>query len=692
MFARLAQRTEIGRGRIDTLVRRISLADTATLALTPLIADSQERTRRPVEPRDLLLMAAVSDPQVSNDGRWVAYTVTKPDLDADKPISHIWTTSWGGTTAVQLTTGPGESETNPRFSPDGRWLAFASDPGGDGEATLQLMDRHSGVISSPGGLLGTVLDIAWSPDSRRLALIIEDPDPGIRADAPSKGADRPRPIVITRYHFAEDGEGYLQNKRKRLWLYDLTSGNLARLTTGDYEEALPAWSPDGKAIVFTSKRGSDWDQSYDDNLYVADAEKRGTEPRQLTDYSGSDNAPDWHSYPAWSPDGRWIAYLQGGPSHLIAYATRSLALIAATGGEPKILTPSLDRNVANPVWSPEGRSLRFIIEDDGVQRLAEIPATGGPMRDVLGGFRVISSMAAAPRGALALLVSSPNAPAEVYTLDRSGLHQLSHQNDEWLKNVNMAPVSRTLFDASDGVQVHGFQTTPVLGHRPWPTVLFNHGGPQSQANAGFNMFWQILAGHGYAVVSSNFRGSTGRGTPWATALYANWGGPSVLDSLAAVDDAVARGVADPDRLLVGGWSYGGILTNYLVASDTRFRAAVSGASIANVFAGFGTDEYILDYMTELGAPWLSPEVWARNSYAFFHADRIKTPTLFLADGQDFDVPALNSEQMYQALKVLNIDTGLVIYPGEAHTMKRPSFQVDRMTRWLDWYERHLPER
>jgi dipeptidyl aminopeptidase/acylaminoacyl peptidase len=227
---------------------------------------------------------------------------------------------------------------------------------------------------------------------------------------------------------------------------------------------------------------------------------------------------------------------------------------------------------------------------------------------------------------------------------------------------------------------------------PLPTVLFNHGGPQSQftaASGGWWMQWQIFAGAGYAVVSSNPRGSTGRGEAYAKALYADWGGPAVPDALAAVDDAVARNIADPRRLVVGGWSYGGMLTNYLIASDTRFRAAVSGASISNVLAGYGTDQYIRDYETELGRPWEHMDVWLRNSYPFYHNERIVTPTLFMVGDKDFNVPLLNSEQMYQALKSRGIDTRLVIYPGQYHGLKRPSFVRDRMQRWLAWYADHL---
>ena len=222
-----------------------------------------------------------------------------------------------------------------------------------------------------------------------------------------------------------------------------------------------------------------------------------------------------------------------------------------------------------------------------------------------------------------------------------------------------------------------------------PAVLRIHGGPQSQFDYGFSFEWQLLAASGYAVIAANPRGGTGRGQDYGKAIYAAWGTVDVDDALAAVDDAVARGVADPNRLGIGGWSYGGILTNYVIASDKRFKAATSGASISNILAGYGTDQYILDYEVELGKPWERPDTWIKLSYPFLHADRIVTPTLFLAGDKDFNVPLLNSEQMFQALRSQGIDTQLIIYPDQNHGLTRPSFVRDRYQRYLDWYAKYL---
>jgi dipeptidyl aminopeptidase/acylaminoacyl peptidase len=191
------------------------------------------------------------------------------------------------------------------------------------------------------------------------------------------------------------------------------------------------------------------------------------------------------------------------------------------------------------------------------------------------------------------------------------------------------------------------------------------------------------------VVAANPRGSSGRGEVFAKAIYADWGNKDAQDVLAAVDYVVSRGIADPVRLGIGGWSYGGMLTNYTIAQDTRFKAAVSGASISNILAGYGTDEYTRDYEAELGTPWVNFDTWFRISFPFFHADRIVTPTLFMCGDKDFNVPLLNSEQMYQALRSLGRDTQLIIYPGQYHEIKKPSFLSDRLERSLAWYDKYL---
>ena len=224
-----------------------------------------------------------------------------------------------------------------------------------------------------------------------------------------------------------------------------------------------------------------------------------------------------------------------------------------------------------------------------------------------------------------------------------------------------------------------------------PLLLRIHGGPNGQDQHAFAAERQVFAANGYAVLAVNYRGSAGRGQKYSRAIFADWGHFEVDDLLAGVDHVIKSGIADPDRLGVGGWSYGGILTDYLVASDTRFKAATSGAGTAFTVAFYGTDQYIIQYDNEIGPPWnaKSWETYQKISYPFLHADRIKTPTLFLGGERDFNVPIQGGQQMYQALRSLGVETELVIYPNENHGISRPSYVRDRYERYLAWYAKYL---
>jgi dipeptidyl aminopeptidase/acylaminoacyl peptidase len=223
----------------------------------------------------------------------------------------------------------------------------------------------------------------------------------------------------------------------------------------------------------------------------------------------------------------------------------------------------------------------------------------------------------------------------------------------------------------------------------YPTIAYIHGGPIGQDRYEFDSTAQILAAQGYLVVNPNYRGSNGHGREFARAIYADWGNLETQDIHSVMDKLVEDGLADPDRLGIGGWSYGGINTNYAIATDTRFAAAVSGAGASNALTGYGTDQYITDYEDELGLPWESIELYLKVSYPFFHADRIQTPTMFMCGEKDFNVPLINSEQMYQALRSLNVPTKLIIYPGQYHGLSKPSYNQDRLERMIAWYGQYL---
>jgi dipeptidyl aminopeptidase/acylaminoacyl peptidase len=308
---------------------------------------------------------------------------------------------------------------------------------------------------------------------------------------------------------------------------------------------------------------------------------------------------------------------------------------------------------------------------------------------VVGGY---SAPGGAPDGRVALLLATPERAPEVHALDRDGaVRRLSAVNDSLFGVLTLGTTDDVTSRSVDGTEVHSLLVRPAgapAGTR-LPTVLHVHGGPNGQDQYAFSFDRELLAARGYAVLAVNYRGSHGRGNAYQKAIFADWGHHEVEDLLGAVDQVVAQGIADSTRLGIGGWSYGGILTDYTIATTTRFRAAVSGAGSALQLSMYGSDQYVTQYEHELGQPWEKPELWMKLSYPFFQAPKIRTPTMFMVGEKDYNVPSTGSEQMYQALRALGVPTRLVVYPGQYHGLTVPSYQVDRLRRWAEWYDRHL---
>jgi dipeptidyl aminopeptidase/acylaminoacyl peptidase len=641
---------------------------------------------------DYFQIRDVGQPEISPDGQWVAYTVRTKMLKEDKNETRIWMVSTHGGGEPLPMTAEGVTSGHPRWSPDGKYLAFTSSRNG-GKSQVWLLNRLGGEAVKLTDVTQGVNDFEWSPDSSRLVLTIQDPKPE-EAEA-EKDKDKPAPAkpktqppyVIDRLQFKEDTVGYLDNRRTHLYVFNVEKKSVTQITSGNFDDAQPVWSPDGKQLAFTSNRTMpDPDASRDTNIWVvaADNTDKGAHLTQITTNPGAD------SQPAWSPDGKWIAYVTQLDVHLFWYATQHLAIASSNGGDAKVLTQTFDRSVRRPRFSADGNSIFFVAVDDGTQNLCRVAVTGGEVSRVIGGRLTVGTFSLGKDGAIAAQIGTTDRPDEIFLQNGSDLTRLTKTNDALISQLRLAKVEYVHFKSKDGTAVAGYLYKPVEfdASKKVPTLLNPHGGPVSEYEASFNHLAQLYAANGYAVLLPNPRGSSGYGEKFCAAIYADWGNKDFQDDMAIVDYAIEQGIADPDKLGVGGWSYGGISTDFIIGQTTRFKGAISGAGVALVTSFYGHDHYQRDYETELGYPWEHQALWDKIS-PFYRVKNITTPTLFMGGEIDANVPILGGEQMYQAMKALGRATELVVYPGEYHGFTVPSHIKDRVERYLAWYAHYV---
>jgi len=651
-----------------------------------------QTAKRPIKLDDLARFRDVRDPQISPDGQWVAYVVGTTDAKEDKGNSHIWMVGYDGKNDRQITFST-DSESGPRWSPDGKYLSFTSSRPGKAKGNqVWLLDRNGGEAFQLTELKGRLQGYEWSPDAKRLALVIGDPDPEADAapsPAPGTPPKPPKPIVIDRYRYKQDGAGYLLSGRHSyIYLFDIATKKLDRLTKSKWDESSPSWSPDSARIAFMSNHADDPDRDPSAQLFVAYA-VAGMAEQQL---STADNRAS-RSRPEWSADGKMLVFTESDEKKFGAYSMEHLLFVPVDGSAAPTRVKAvedLDRGVGGCRFSSDGKSVTCLVSDD--RSVYPISVSRNTVTRMMNPPIVVSSLNSGG-GHTVLLSGNDTKTTDVYAMEGNALRQITHQNDALLAELQIAPTEEVSFKSKDGTEVHGLLTYP-LGYVKGTKVPFLvriHGGPNGQDQHSFSVERQVFAANGYAVLAVNYRGSSGRGQKYSRAIAADWGHYEVDDLQAGVDHVIQMGVADPDRLGVGGWSYGAILTDYMIASDTRFKGATSGAGTAFTVAFYGTDQYIIQYDYEIGPPW-NPKAWEtyqKISYPFLHADRIKTPTLFLGGERDFNVPVQGGQQMYQALRSLGIDTQLIIYPNENHGITRPSYVRDRYERYLAWYDKYV---
>lgn len=644
---------------------------------------AQPAEKRFIEIDDYFRLKRVGDPQISPEGKWVAYTVSETDLKEDKRETRVWMISTSGGEPIPMT-AKGSSASRPRWSPDGKYLSFLA-ARDKGKTQVWALNRQGGEAQQLTEIKQGVSSYEWSPDGKRLLLLIKDPKPeDLQKDKEKK--EEPRPWVIDRLQFKRDYVGYLDRRRTHLYLFTPGDTTTTQLTSGDFDDSQPAWSPDGKLVAFVSNRTAEPDANDNRDIWIVsvDTPDKGKTLLRVTTNAGPDMSPTW------SPDGKLIAYVTDIEPDIIWYATNHLAVVSAKGGEPQILTKSLDRNVSSPRFSPDGKAIYFLLEDSAERHLARIATAGKKLARPIAGQRSVRQYSISRGGKVAALISETDLPPEVFYGVSSKMQQLTHTNADLLDQVRLAEVENIHFQSKDGTEIEGFLYKPP-GYNPafrYPTLLRIHGGPVAQYDFRFNFDAQLFAANGYVVVMANPRGSSGYGQAFSLAIWQDWGNKDFEDVMAAVDYAIDKGYADPERLGVGGWSYGGILTNYVITKTGRFKGAISGASEVLYAANYGHDHYQYEWEKELGLPWEHRDLWEKIS-PFNHVQNIVTPTLIMGGEKDWNVPVLNSEQLYQSLKRLGRTTQLVVYPGEHHGIRKPSFQKDRYERYLAWYAKYV---
>ncbi len=646
----------------------LSAYASSVAAATPFVLD------------DFYLLESVSEPEFSPSGDRVAYTVSANDRKSDKATSDLWSVPWSGGKPARLTRTPKSSEWQPRFSADGRRLYFLGDAGKDEITQLWRMSARGGGARKVTDIRGGIKDYDLSPDGKSAVVVAEV---GLRVGKPEKKDDTTPPMVTERFVFKRDGDGYLDDRTRQLFIVDLSSGKSRQLTSGERDHWSPAWSPDGKLIAYSAKdRGeSDRDLNYEIFVQAPDA----GEPRKLSNFVGADNDPDMEARPSWSPDSRRLLWLESGEDKWFYYASVQLTVADVASGA--VTRPArIDRWFYQPKFAPDG-SILALIEQDRDTWLARIDASSGAIEYLTSGKRFGYDFAVGSDGRVALLETDVDTPAEIFALE--GKRQLTHHN-AWTVERAKGEV-RDISFASGDAEIHGFITLPADYDpaRRYPVVMDLHGGPVYQHSHEFSIATRLYAAAGYAVVAVNPRGSSGRGFEFSRAIYADWGNLDAKDISAGITHAIDSGIADPKRIGVEGWSYGGILTDYMIASEPRIRAAVSGAGVANVLGLFGVDMYAREYIFELGTPWENLDTWTKVAYPFLQAERITAPTLFQCAAEDDNVPCAGAEQMYQALKTRGVPTRLIVYPGENHGLAVPSYLVHRARSNIEWFDRWL---
>ena len=650
----------------------------AVLSSLHLNAQSITKAKQKLSPVSIYDISTFGSPIVSPEGDWVLFSVAKADAKKDKQVSKLYMINKEGTETLTLTEQT-KGVSNYNWSPDGKYISYLTAGKEEEEDNqLYLMDRRGGEPIQITHIKGEISNYQWFKDASKILFEIKDPSFADTAKTKIR-----QPYEIDRYHFKADYEGYLDNRKTHLYLFDVKQKKLDTLTRGNNNETDASVSSDGKLITYASNVTSNFDQNDNTDIFII-ANEKNAKAVQLTKYKGSDR------HPIFSPDNTKIAFLRSSSEDPYGmYDIQQLGIIDIKTNTENVITKKYDLSIDNIVWSIDGKSIMATAEDDRKQNIIQVNLVNGEVKSVTNELGVYSNLNINSKGKIAALFSTPNNPFEIYLNEGAGFKKLTHVQDDFVNSTQKIFVKGFSATANDNNKVNGILYLPDSNAKNLPLILFIHGGPVAQDEYSFDLTRQIYAAAGYAVAAVNYRGSSGRGANYTKCIYGDWGNKEVKDIIGVADYLISTGIADANKMAIAGWSYGGILTNYTIATDKRFKAAVSGAGSSLMLSFYGTDQYISQYEPELGKPWENIQKWLDVSYPFFKVKEIKTPTLFMASQADFNVPVVGAEQMYQAFKSVGIPTQLIIYPNQNHGIRVPSYLVHRYNSHLDWFKKYL---
>ncbi len=663
--------------------------------------------KRAITAEDLYRFQLPTGCDISPDGAWVVYALSRVDQKTQKKYGNLWRVPTGGGEPAPFTHGD-QSDAGPLCSPDGRWIAFLSNRKAEKQPQIYVIPTDGGEARPLTDLKGEFSDLAWSPDSRRIAFTFRKQDK--EAIEREKDEEKKKLGVVsrhvTRVFYKSDGDGYLPQERRHLWTVDVATGKARQITDGEvHDEWQPNWSPDGRSLVFCSNRAPDPDldpRAVD--LFVIPA--RGGAMRRIpTPYGDKE-------YPVFSPDGKSVAYF-GQVKRTGWFQPNYVWVVPADGkGRASNRTENFDVHAASftlgdltgvammpPHWSRDGKKVYFQAVEHGRTMLYSVTSAGRPFLDTIiddpgtvGEWHLSSD-----HSILACCFGKIDDPAQVCvkSMDGGDLRPITRLNAELLDSLELGQLEAVRCKGRGGHDLNGWVLFPpnFRPGRKYPSILEIHGGPHAQYGFAFMHEFYYLAAQGYVVYFSNPRGSIGYGHKHAMAIENQWGGPDYDDVMAFVDHVAKRPYIDRRRMGVTGGSYGGFMTNWIIGHTKRFAAAVTQRCVSNMLSMYGSSDinWILGMELGDGTPWGDTEnFWKQSPMKYI--GNAKTPTLVVHSEHDHRCPIEQGEQVFVALKKLGVPTEMVRFPDESHGLSRggrTDRRIERLKRIAGWFERYL---